>query len=151
MREVWIRQTQKKCEIFQNVVGLIMAFRGIPDKNHWFKYSKISPATLCFYNPFPLSMRSIQNGIIWCHFNNFTIWAILELSKAFWIQPFLKKTFFWKIRHSFRGRIFWKKKLASIFVFEKPSRMVELICATDFKSCLRISFFRRKLWENSFL
>ena len=26
-----------------------MAFRGIPDKKHWFKYPKISPATLCFY------------------------------------------------------------------------------------------------------
>ena len=26
-----------------------MAFRGIPDKNHWFKYPKISPVTLCFY------------------------------------------------------------------------------------------------------
>ena len=33
-------QTQKKCESFQNVVGSVFAFRGILDKNCWFKYQK---------------------------------------------------------------------------------------------------------------
>ena len=34
---------------------------------------------------------------------------------------------------------------------KKPSRMVKLIFDADFKSSLRISFFRWKSWENSFL
>ena len=29
-----------KCESFQNVVGSVFAFRGILDKNRWFKYQK---------------------------------------------------------------------------------------------------------------
>jgi hypothetical protein len=51
---------KKKCEIFQNIVGLVMAFSGILDKNHWFKYQKIRRRRFVSIN----EQESVENGVI---------------------------------------------------------------------------------------
>jgi hypothetical protein len=41
-------KSEKTLEKFKNFVGLVMAFSGVLEKNHWFKNRKNSPAALCF-------------------------------------------------------------------------------------------------------
>ena len=45
-RGLILGKRKKKCEIFQNFVGSVMAFSGILDKNNWFKYKKIACGVL---------------------------------------------------------------------------------------------------------
>ena len=72
--------------------------------------------------------------------------------RVFRKQKDLRKFFFFKKSDpdNYIG-IFKKKIFFENSWIKKSPRMVKLIFDTDFKSSLRISFFRRKSWENSSL